>query len=49
MMLATSITLIALIPLFRKTIGIKVGVFLLALYIVSIVVQFFMPGEINVH
>jgi cation:H+ antiporter len=49
MMLATSITLIALIPLFRKTIGIRVGIFLLALYIISIVLQFFMPGEINVH
>ncbi len=49
MMLATSITLIALVPLFRKTIGIGVGMFLLALYIISIVIQFFMPGEINVH
>ncbi len=49
MILATSITLIALIPLFRKTIGIRVGIFLLALYIISIVIQFFMPGEINVH
>ncbi len=49
MMLATSITLIALVPLFRKTIGIRVGIFLLALYIISIVVQFFSPGEINVH
>ncbi len=49
MMLATSITLIALVPLFRRTIGIRVGMFLLALYIISLVVQFFMPGEINVH
>jgi cation:H+ antiporter len=49
MMLATSITLIALIPLFRRTIGIKVGVFLLALYIISIIFQFFMPGEVNIH
>ena len=49
MILATSITLIALVPLFRKTIGIRVGIFLLALYIISIVFQFFMPGEINVH
>jgi cation:H+ antiporter len=49
MMLATSITLIALVPLFRKTIGIRVGIFLLALYIISIVIQFFTPGEITVH
>jgi cation:H+ antiporter len=49
MMLATSITLIALIPLFRHTIGIRVGMFLLALYVVSIIVQFFMPGEVNIH
>lgn len=49
MILATSITLIALVPLFRKTIGIRVGIFLLALYIISIVIQFFSPGEITVH
>ena len=49
MVLATSITVVALIPLFRRTIGIRVGVFLLALYIISIVVQFFAPGEIKPH
>lgn len=49
MILATSITLIALVPLFRRTIGIKVGVFLLALYVLSIVVQFFMPGAVVPH
>jgi cation:H+ antiporter len=49
MVLATSITLIALVPLFRRTIGLKVGVFLLALYLLSIVVQFFMPGAVVPH
>jgi cation:H+ antiporter len=49
MMLATSITLIALIPLFRRYIGLKIGVFLLSLYIISLVVQFFMPGEVSIH
>ncbi|MDQ4073969.1 MAG: hypothetical protein M3162_06655 [Thermoproteota archaeon] len=49
MMLATSNTIIALIPLFRKSIGIKVGIFLLALYIISIVAQFLFPGEIRSH
>lgn len=49
MMLATSITVVALIPLFRRYIGIRVGAFLLALYILSIAIQFFAPGEIKPH
>jgi cation:H+ antiporter len=49
MILATSITLIALIPLFRHSIGIRIGIFLLGLYIMSIFIQFLMPGEVNVH
>lgn len=49
MILATSITIVALIPLFRRYIGIKVGIFLVALYILSIVIQFFAPGEIKPH
>ena len=49
MILATSITVVALIPLFRRYIGIHVGLFLLALYILSIGIQFFAPGEIKPH
>lgn len=49
MILATTITVVALIPLFRHSIGIKVGIFLIALYILSIIVQFFAPGEIKPH
>jgi cation:H+ antiporter len=49
MLLATSVTIVALIPLFRRYIGIKVGIFLVALYILSIFVQFFAPGEIKPH
>jgi cation:H+ antiporter len=49
MVLATSITLIALIPLFRQYIGLKVGAFLLALYILSIIIQFYSPGEVKIH
>ncbi len=49
MILATSITLVALIPLFRHSIGIRIGIFLLALYIMSIIIQFLMPGEVNLH
>jgi cation:H+ antiporter len=49
MMLATSITVVALIPLFKKYIGIRVGIFLVGLYILSIVIQFFAPVEIKPH
>ena len=49
MILATSITLISLIPLFRKSMGIKVGLFLLVLYIISIVIQFIIPTEVKIH
>lgn len=49
MMLATSITVVALIPLFKKYIGIRVGIFLVGLYILSIAIQFFAPGEIKPH
>ena len=49
MMLATSITVVALIPLFKKYIGIRVGIFLIGLYILSIVIQFFAPVEIKPH
>ena len=49
MMLATSITVVALIPLFKKYIGIRVGIFLVGLYILSIVIQFFAPVEIKSH
>ncbi|MGN6350596.1 MAG: hypothetical protein ACTHL3_03945 [Candidatus Nitrosocosmicus sp.] len=49
MILATSITLISLIPLFRQSIGIKVGVLLLVMYIISIAIQFYSPGEVKIH
>jgi hypothetical protein len=35
--------------LFRPSIGIKVGAFLLILYIISIVIQFIMPVEVKIH
>ncbi len=43
MILATSITLLALIPMFKKSIGIYVGFFFLGLYVVSILIQFIIP------
>jgi cation:H+ antiporter len=49
MMLATSITVVALIPLFKRYIGVRTGILLLGLYIFSIAVQFFAPGEIKSH
>ncbi|MGN6821258.1 MAG: sodium:calcium antiporter [Candidatus Nitrosocosmicus sp.] len=49
MILATSITLISLVPLFRQSIGIKVGVLLLVMYIISIAIQFYSPGEVKIH
>lgn len=43
MILATVITLLALVPMFKKSIGIYVGIFFLGLYIMSILIQFIIP------
>lgn len=43
MILVTTVTLIALIPMFRKEIGLKVGIALGILYIISIGIQFVLP------
>jgi cation:H+ antiporter len=43
--LVTVVTIIALIPMFKKEIGLKTGMMLLSMYIISIVIQFFMPHE----
>ena len=40
MLLVTAVTIVALIPMFRKTIGLKVGMMLAGLYVFSIAVQF---------
>ena len=45
--LVTSVTIIALIPMFKKEIGLKVGVMLAGMYIISLFLQFFLPHEIN--
>jgi cation:H+ antiporter len=45
--LVTSVTLIALIPMFKKEIGLKVGIMLAGMYIISLFVQFLLPHEIN--
>jgi cation:H+ antiporter len=49
MILVTAVTIIALVPLFKKEIGLKVGILLAALYAISLVVQFLLPQEIALH
>ena len=43
LILVTSVTIIALIPMFKKEIGLKVGVMLAVMYITSLLIQFLMP------
>ncbi|HEX7817967.1 MAG TPA: hypothetical protein VF419_01185, partial [Nitrososphaeraceae archaeon] len=43
--LVTVVTIIALIPMFKKEIGLKTGMMLMSMYIISIVIQFFVPHE----
>jgi cation:H+ antiporter len=45
MILVTIVTIIALIPMFKREIGLKVGAMLAALYIVSLGIQFVLPHE----
>jgi cation:H+ antiporter len=47
MILVTVVTITSLIPMFRRKIGLKVGIMLAALYAVSIGVQFLLPHEIT--
>jgi cation:H+ antiporter len=49
MILVTTVTIIALIPMFRKEIGLKVGIMLAALYIVSVFIQFLLPQDQTLH
>jgi cation:H+ antiporter len=46
MILVTVITIIALIPMFKKEIGLKVGIMLAAMYIVSLIIQFLLPHDV---
>jgi cation:H+ antiporter len=43
--LVTVVTIIALLPMFRKEIGLKTGMMLLSMYVVSIMIQFILPHE----
>jgi cation:H+ antiporter len=50
MILVTTVTILALIPMFRKKeIGLKVGIMLAALYIISIFIQFLLPQDQALH
>jgi cation:H+ antiporter len=49
MILVTAVTIIALIPMFRPRIGLKVGIMLAALYVISLVIQFLLPQDLNLH
>jgi cation:H+ antiporter len=46
MVLVTVVTIIALTSMFKKEIGLKVGIMLAALYIISLCIQFIIPHEI---
>jgi cation:H+ antiporter len=49
MILVTMVTILALIPMFRKEIGLNVGMMLAALYIISIFIQFLLPRDQALH
>jgi len=47
--LVTVVTIIALLPLFKKEIGLKVGVLLASMYLISLFIQFLLPQEVALH
>ena len=47
--LATLVTIIAVTPMFRRKIGLQFGFMLLFLYIVSILIQFILPQNGEIH
>ena len=49
MILVTTITVMALIPMFKKEIGIKVGMLLAVLYVASLLIQFVLPRDLHLH
>jgi cation:H+ antiporter len=49
LILVTTVTIIALVPLFKKEIGLKVGILLAGLYAISLFVQFLLPQENILH
>jgi cation:H+ antiporter len=47
--LVTVVTIIALVPLFKREIGLKVGILLASMYVISLFIQFLLPQEIALH
>lgn len=47
--LVTVVTIGALTMMFKKEIGLKVGMILLALYIISLFIQFLLPQDLTLH
>jgi cation:H+ antiporter len=45
MILVTVVTIAALIPMLKREIGLRVGIMLLGLYIVSLIIQYFLPHQ----
>jgi cation:H+ antiporter len=49
MILVTSITIAAVVPMLRQSIGLKTGILLASLYVVGISVQFLLPQDLKLH
>lgn len=49
MILVTAVTLIAVGLMFKKEIGLKTGIILAAMYVISLVIQFLLPQDPTLH
>lgn len=49
MILVTVVTIGALMMMFKKEIGLKVGIVLAAMYIISLFIQFLLPQDLTLH
>jgi len=47
--LVTAVTMAAVGMMFKKTIGLKIGIILAAMYAVSLVIQFLLPQDLTLH
>jgi cation:H+ antiporter len=49
MILVTAVTIGAVVMMFKKEIGLKVGIILAALYVISLFIQFLLPQDLTLH
>lgn len=49
MILVTTVTIGALIMMFKKQIGLKVGIILAIMYVISLFIQFLLPQDLTLH